>query len=242
MVFKHKTGSKLLATVLITGGLLSSLTVVSNADQTIDNTSDIDISMNTRSWDCSDVRSFSVGKLTYKNYTAVEMGTKGKTVVISPRMEHPKSLGAHCNLYNSSGQIVKTADWSYNSVSSDVHFARTAEYKKSGRYFAKGTSKVWYNGRYITTGAYQSPSVTARSFNLAIPQEQMEKREDIYKTKKMIPAIGVDDIEGYVLEADLFGDKGKTRDEISDSKEEFRTIPLYDEDCKTIIGEYRIDL
>lgn len=249
MVFKHKTGSKLLATVLITGGLLSSLTVVSNADQTIDNSNVNTISekaiAQTRAVQDSDPRSFTVDGRKCSNIIRLRYSTNNvsaTTCVTSSRVENPKVLGAHCNLYNSSGKVVKTADWSYNTKPSKEHSSFTGVYTKNGTYFAKGTTRVFdgKQNKYVTVGANQTKSVIARSVNIS--QEEIEKRERIYETYKMVPAVGVDNTEGYVLEDDLFGDMPETIDDVVMTKSGVRMIPLYDEDCKTVIGEYRVGL
>lgn len=66
----------------------------------------------------------------------------------------------------------------------------------------------------------------------------------------MVKAQGVNNVIGYVKEADLYDEENqpKTLEEAetflmqrAKSNEQYRMIPLYDTDGETVIGEYRID-
>ena len=129
--------------------------------------------------------------------------------------------------------------------------ATTGSTTSKGTYYTKGTTKT-YNGRgYKTVGAKQSPIATMKSLDIEISNEELKECQYLYETKNMISALGVGDIEGYVSLDDLYSEDSQPNtpeetvaymNKIAKSNEKYKSIPFYDKDGKTIIGEYHIDL
>lgn len=160
------------------------------------------------------------------------------------------AMASHCNLYNdTSGVIVKTKDWTYNSSAGKSVTATTPSISTKGTYRAQGTSKgMGTNNQYVTKWCGESTIEQIRS--LDISENEKQSRIDLYTKKDMIKALGVNNIIGYVKESDLYDEENqpKTLEEAeiflmkrSKSGEQYRMIPLYDVDGETIIDEYRID-
>lgn len=252
MNFKNKVGSKFLATMLIAGGVFSSLTVVSNAGQpveSVDNNQIKNIEMVQPRLDGQD-KQFIVRGITFTNFTTITTSGKyasGSTTIVANKNVAANQIGAHCNLYNAAtGKVVKTADWKYNSSSTSSLKNTTPQINQAGKYFTRGTTRAWDGNAYYTTSAYESPKLTAKSMNLEISEKELEERQYLYENKNMIAAVGINDIDGYVSIDDLMGETPKSNEEVkvlmaSRKNRSFRTIPLYDTDGETIIGSYRID-
>jgi len=160
------------------------------------------------------------------------------------------SMASHCNLYNdTNGVIVKTKDWTYNSTASKSVTAQTPSITTKGTYRAQGTSKgMGTDNKYVTKWCGQSTIEQIRS--LEISEVEKQSRINLYNEKGMVKAQGVNNVIGYVKEADLYDEENqpKTLEEAetflmqrAKSNEQYRMIPLYDTDGETVIGEYRID-
>ena len=197
----------------------------------------------------------SVYGKTYQNYTSAGTGSAarriyGSCMIKSLSGQVPSGyMGTHVNLYNSNtGRVVSTADWYYNS-SPLVGFSRLTDYySSSGSYYTKATNHLYNAGSYTPFSAVPSPRVTASSFKLNISEKELTEREDLYESKNMIAAVGMNNVEGYISIDDLYGDIPQNPDEAlamqrkrQKSDLQYRLIPLYDTDGETIIGDYKID-
>jgi len=177
-------------------------------------------------------------------------------------------LYAHANLYDKAGNVIKTADWRHNSSSTTSFTNKTANGMKKGTFYTKGTTKVYNGNGYTTQSANRSPDLTISSVggtgrsispeespdiilkNVGgnISSEELNERMHLYETKAMISAIGLNNTHGYVSLNDLYDTQNepKTLEEAimygkAKAIEEYRLIPLYDNDGETVIGQYKID-
>ena len=161
------------------------------------------------------------------------------------------TMGTHVNLYNSSGKVVRTSDWYYEPSTSAGFTRLTPSYKaSSGTFYTKSTNHLYTrsNGKYVPFSSIPSPKLSLRSLEITLSEEELNERDHLYKTKNMIPAVGENDIEGYISIDDLYGEIPESpKDAImrqlvrAKSSKQYRMIPLYHTDGETIIGEYRID-
>ena len=201
----------------------------------------------------SDFKTFTVDGNSYKNRTittASSLGAYGSTYTIYNGSSNlaPGRIGAHANLYNASGKVVKTAGWSYNAEYTTYFNVTTPRITTAGQYTTKGTSRVYSGGSYVSKSAYESPVGTVKRLNISISDEELAERQHLYETKNMIPAVGEDNMEGYVSLIDLYDENNqpKTPQEalaIQRKRQSLKevSIPLYDNDGETVIGEYIIN-
>lgn len=201
----------------------------------------------------SNSKTFSVGGKSYTNYTSANItlssGAYGSTTIKSNSGAVGENrLYAHANLYNKNGQVVKTADWKSNGSSTSTLTNTTGNSFSKGTFYTKGTTKVYNGNGYTTQSANQSPNVVVNNLGTRISKEELKERMDLYEIKNMLPAVGIDNISGYISMDDLYDEPNfpETPEEAITyqkirAKASYRMIPLYDNDGKTIIGEYRID-
>lgn len=198
----------------------------------------------------SNMKVFNVGRYSYNNSTGswLSSGKAYGTTTVTKNMGAPEAhgrLGAHCNLYNEiTGKVVATKGWDYNTYSTHSFNVKTPNVSGNGHYYARGTTRVYNGNGYTTVGANQSPNVVIRELGIKIPKVELKERQELYNSKGMIPAVGLDNVEGYVVEADLydFDSQPNTPEEaIKYTKTRTsRTIPLYSNDGETVIGKYKI--
>lgn len=201
-----------------------------------------------------DVLTFKVNGKEYKAYTGVKKidGLYGySTVACTAGAVGAGYLGAHSNLYNNkTGRIEKAGDWKYNTEKSATVLSRTSSTKTEGKYFTKGTVKVYNTSTKAFVGKTlsYSPVITYAQMGLELQQSELEERETLYETKGMIAATGENNKDGYIKESDLYDEANqpKTIEDIPKYEAKYkgmstRSIPLYDKDGETIIGEFLID-
>ncbi|MGL5378382.1 hypothetical protein [Clostridium sp.] len=158
-------------------------------------------------------------------------------------------LGAHTNLYNeATGRVAATGDWDYTTNMSSNLRRQTPKVSGKGRYYTKGTTKVYNGNGYTSVGANQSPIVIIKEMGIKISDEELKERQYLYETKQLIAAEGQNGVEGYVLESDLYNEEiqPNTPEEavkysLKKKIQGDRFIPLYDNDGITVIGTYKID-
>lgn len=201
-----------------------------------------------------DVLTFKVNGKEYKAYTGVKKisGLYGySTVACTDGAVGAGYLGAHSNLYNNkTGRIEKAGDWKYTTEKSASVLSKTSSTKNEGSYFTKGTVKVYNTSTKAFVGKTlsYSPVVTYAEMGLELPQSELEEREILYETKGMIAATGEDNKDGYIKESDLYDEANQpqTIDDIPAYEAKYegmttRSIPLYDKDGETVIGEFLVD-
>ncbi|MBY1826213.1 hypothetical protein KWY54_19830, partial [Clostridioides difficile] len=95
------------------------------------------------------------------------------------------------------------------------------------------------------------PIATVKSLNIDISEQELKERQYLYETKNLISAVGFNDIKGYVSLDDLYDEENQPQNpkeavaymqRLERSNIKYKSIPLYDKDGETIIGEYHIDL
>ncbi|MCC0673189.1 hypothetical protein IC216_14450 [Clostridioides sp. ES-S-0145-01] len=203
----------------------------------------------------SGTTSFTANGKSYTNHTGcakVVAGVTGATTITCKSgFVDSGIMGAHANLYNTNGTVVKTTGWKYNTNKASGFSATTGSTISKGTYYTRGTTKAYDGSGYKTVGAKQSPIATMKSLDIEISNEELKERQYLYETKNMISALGVGDVEGYVYLDDLYSEDSQPNtpeeavaymNKIAKSNEKYKSIPLYDKDGETVIGEYHIDL
>lgn len=203
----------------------------------------------------SNTTSFTANGKSYTNHTGCAKlitGVMGSTTITCKSgFVDSGIIGAHANLYNSNEKVVRTTDWKYNTNRASGFTASTESITTKGTYHTKGTTKAYNGSGYKTVGAKQSPIATMKSLDIEISNEELKERQYLYETKNMISALGVGDVEGYVSLDDLYSEDSQPNtpeeavaymNKIAKSNEKYKSIPLYNKDGETIIGEYHIDL
>lgn len=247
---KYKTTAFIIASLI----LFSNNTYATERSNTINNEIN---SIQTKDSSASGAKSKKThdGK-TYENqatagYVSNQKRAYGSNLIRSLSGAVPSGyMGSHVNLYNNSDRVVSTSDWYYNNGSM-VGFSRMANYTTtSGSYYTKSTNHLYTRatGKYVPFSAIPSPKVSAAKRNIDIPKEELEERQQLYENKNMIAAVGLNNVEGYIKIDDLYGeipnnpeDAIRLQNKRSKSFSQYRLIPLYKNDSKTIIGQYKID-
>lgn len=249
----NKKFSKVVSVALVSGVIMSSL-IVANANEKLNvGYLNSDIISSKASAQSKPVTTPYINGRKYTIYTKVTVTStyaKG-SISVTPNKEVPSGyIGTHCNLYNAAtGRVVATKDWSTNPVPVVGFSSETPTRSLKGRYFTRATAKLYNGNGYTVKGANQSPELVLRMIEgINITDEELKERQYLYDTKNMIAALGVNDLEGYILIDDLYdeGNNPVSPDEFLELERKnrdrgYRMIPLYDSDGNTIIGEYRID-
>lgn len=170
-------------------------------------------------------------------------------------------MGVYSRLYNSNGTLMTSSDWYYNSsvvagVGNTTDFIHT-----SGTYYSKGKVELYNGNGYTQYEAYSTPYLTISSSSFSLCKSA-SKSEDISNSIKvnekgetygseimadtmgveldLIAACGTNNTLGYVRSSDLNSSKIDNPKNITILKSK-RTIPLYNEEGITIIGDFEID-
>ena len=170
-------------------------------------------------------------------------------------------LGASSELFDQNGNSVATAPMAINSGSSNFcdSYEATVYPKQINNYYAKGYSYVWDGKRYVGEPTYKSPLISSgtsysvnqfgQTYGSALYADTFDERPDL------MAAIGDDGVAGYIYTDDLKSENPKTPAEAVARQEMYealianwdgqeaivvRTIPLYESDGRTVIGDYNI--
>lgn len=271
---KRKNIYRIMSTLMVSGILLTN-NVVSFAD-TFKDINNLNVSANieekssARATSSSGKRYFNVYGVSYHNYTEIiTVGSNratGRTTVMANKTVPAGYMGVHCNLYDAStNKVVKTADWTTNS-SSAVGYSTNATIDKVGRYYTKGTTKVYNGNGYDIYGANQSPELSTGARFVKLTRDTVrgyfninengdtygtyisDKNGNILQEPDLMEAIGEGGIDGYIKKSDVYDEENEPntpKEFVSKQKlnrnKQVRIIPLYEKDGKTIIGEYHIN-
>ncbi|MGL4914175.1 MAG: hypothetical protein ACRC3Y_17265 [Romboutsia sp.] len=219
----------------------------------------------------SKLKAFSYGGKTYQNQTHIsrtgwDLVTGTTTDCTSGT--NLSNIGSHSAIYKND-KLLSSGSWSQNGINPGSSGANAwHDNADPGTYFGRGTSRVrtspassWY-----TVSANQSPNIfISYGKNGELQVIDMEKTTVTEDTKRgyfktnlngetygtfinknngeimdpdLIEAIGDGDVEGYVRSEDVFG-HDNTYDSENPNKK--ISIPLYEVDGATVIGEFTID-
>lgn len=196
--------------------------------------------------------SFSGSGKNYKGYTNsyISAGRAyGESIVESKSGFVPTGyMGAHVNLYNDKGVVVAPGSWFYNPNSVSLKITNLVSTSQKGTFHARGTGRAYNGNTYNSKRLNNSPNVILRDLNISIPNEELKEREYLYETKNMIPALGDSNVEGYVIESELYDLENQPNNpeeaiaymnKMARIKQ--RSIPLYANDGETIIDQLTIN-
>lgn len=115
-------------------------------------------------------------------------------------------------------------------------------------YLAYGLMDVFDGKRYIQESIHNSPNyAVSRSHSGIVAQTNEDDQIDLesaVKNNEMIPAIGVDGVEGFIYPADYIHNDIKTPEQALEKQRQrngnSEYINLYAEDGKTVIGKMEV--
>lgn len=153
-------------------------------------------------------------------------------------------MAVSASVYNGSGEVIHSTGYKYNTSSTTyISAVSNRQMSASQRYYAGGYARV-----KTSSGGYVDKKLSnVVSPKMAISSDLEKERQELYENYKMIPAVALNGESGYISEDDLLGEAPKSPEEaisIQESRkaDDFKIIPVYNKDAKTIIGEFRIDL
>lgn len=159
-------------------------------------------------------------------------------------------MGARARLYTSSGVLVSSSDWEYNSLSTS---GKTAYYSypcTSGYYYAKGSVKIYNGDGYNTYDCKATPNITPKAARDALHVNSSGELlgselflNELGIQPDLILAEGIDGTVGYVRNEDINCDTVSTLESaIAHGSGSTYFIPLYAEDGYTVIGQFRVGM
>lgn len=172
------------------------------------------------------------------------------------------NLGVSATLYDSTGRVAANAPMTTNGepaiyVSSN---RATVDGTVTQNYYASGYSFVYNGNGYEATPTYDTPSISSRTSTYQINEAGQTYGSELLATTyedrpDLISAIGTNGAEGFIYASDLDAGNPQNPAEALAQQELYnemianyngdgpivvRTIPLYDVDGKTVIGEFDI--
>lgn len=238
-----KKDKKYIATAIVSLMVAGQVVNISFADSNEMINSSTNVNMNTRAVVHGQEGSFSYNGTTYIHHA--EAHKDGNNFYAVTNMTSTKNvangkMALSASVYDSGGVLVHSTAMKYNTSARSVTTRTTRSFSTSSgkRYYAGGYARVVKSdGKY---GDYQIKSIASPK-NM-IPKEEQEERTLLYEKHNMIPALALNNKEGYISEQDLLGEAPASYEEaVASNSDDFRMIPVYDKDAKTIIGEFRID-
>jgi len=165
-------------------------------------------------------------------------------------------MGVKARLYSSSGSLIASTDWSYNT--DEVALDLQSDYYRTttGYYYSKGQVKLYYGNGYNTYDSYATPNFAPSRSVTADPDAyniQRNENGEIYGSEFFLNEIGVQPdlvlaentagVVGYVRASDLSVSEVTTPAEAIAAMENnaTRSIPMYLSDGETVVGTFVID-
>ena len=159
-------------------------------------------------------------------------------------------VGALARLFSSSGALVSTTGWSFNTTTTSYYLTLKEFPTTSGYYYSKGQVAIYNGDTYNYIDCYATPNYSPlaprQNNNISV---QRNSSGEIYGSElflnqiniqpDLILAQGVDGTIGYVKYEDL-DDRVMSPTEAIEKMENNSDIiiPLYESNGKTIIGEF----
>lgn len=201
-------------------------------------------SINTKATSVGQNYRFSaIGKIFNAHNEAIKMGSgvTGFTEMTASSNVAKGKMAVTTSVFNGSGQLLHSTAWKYNSSSTSYVSVGTKSFPSSSRYIIGGYARVIdSSGKYIDK---KLPNTTSPKMNIS--PELEKERNKLYQDYKVIPALATNGESGYIYESDLLGEAPKSPEEaiaIQESRKpgDFKSIPVYAKDTKTVIGEFLV--
>lgn len=176
------------------------------------------------------------------------------------------SMGQQAVLYDSTGRVVTASDMIYNDESLKGFYVYSPYlYDTTGKYFARSIAEFYNGNGYTSYTGNKSPIMTLKLNTMRLSEDKdieefMLKEEydvnnngetygsllseyTIGEAPDLISAVGTNGEEGYVRAEDLTPEVSSIEEALEQEIEngEVRTIPLYDVDGETVIGEFELE-
>lgn len=156
-------------------------------------------------------------------------------------------MGAQARLYNqSTGKLVASSTMKYNDTKISGWYVYSDTINTAGKYYSQ-TKAEFYNGNgYTSYTGYKSPYLVFQ------PKYKLNQSGESYgsglseftvgEEPDLISAIGTNGKDGYVRANDLSPKISTIEEALNQANRngEVRTIPLYDVDGKTVIGQFNL--
>jgi len=198
---------------------------------------------------------------TYRIYSAIEVQSDWNTTVATSTVRTPDPMtrvpagymGSLSRIYKSSGSLHQSSDWVYNQ-STTSGLTNYAYANTSGTYYSYGLIELYNGNGYSLHTTNRTPNRTLNSVE-QIPPIGINSNGESYGSGlyeilsdvklDLIQAEGIDGTVGYVRSTDLEVGKFNSPEEAvvyqaTQKNSNGRTIPLYDADGETIIGNFKI--
>lgn len=238
-----KKDKKYIATAIVSLMVAGQVVNISFADSNEMINSSTNINMNTRGVNINETPKFTVNNVGYN--ARMEAHVDGTSYYTVSNMTSTKNIAngkmaISASVYDGNGTLLHSAAWKYNTTARSVT-------NRTSRSFSTSSGKRYIAGGYArvkdSQGLWKDIRLESASSRISmISPEQQQERNVLYEKYNMIPALALNNKEGYISEQDLLGEAPTSYEEaVASNSDNFRMIPVYDKDAKTIIGEFRID-
>ncbi|CAM5786011.1 peptidase [Brevibacillus borstelensis] len=170
-------------------------------------------------------------------------------------------MAGQARLFNSAGELRSASSMTYNDSKISGIYVYSPRTTTSGEYYAQSRAEFYNGDGYTRYTGYKSPiQVLGKSTKIAkVIDDLMLKTEydvnsngetygsalseyTIGEEPDLISAVGTNGIKGYVRADDLTPNVSSIEEAIEQNGDngDVRTIPLYDVDGSTVLGEFEL--
>ncbi|EEO34193.2 hypothetical protein MBAG_03145 [Coprobacillus sp. D7] len=157
-------------------------------------------------------------------------------------------MGINARLYKSSGTLVKSSGWKYNTKPLGGLSVNSGSTTTKGTYYAKSQMQFYNGNGYNTYTSNATPNIQRAAIhteNYKINKYGLTYGSDYFAKDKndspdLIRVLGQNDIEGYVYSNEL-NKEPKNINEVKNYMNEVKlgyTIPVYDENGENVIDSF----
>ncbi|MED1788152.1 peptidase [Brevibacillus laterosporus] len=228
------------------------------------------ISMSTTSFADTSSEAYTTGKISGYTYSFTSelwqrSFPEGKTIEAVNHISASKNvptgyMGGQALLFTSSGDLRNASSMTYNSESLAGFYVYSPRTTTGNSYYAQSKAEFYNGDGYTKFTGYKSP-IQSHPRLLSSSKSENPMMREIYDVNgngetygsalseytigvepDLISAIGINEVKGYVRADDLTPDVSSIEEAIDETSknDNIRTIPLYDVDGTTILGEFEL--